>query len=124
MLSVPDGFAAFDPDTGVMEMVAEVEAEIKGNRFNDGKCDPAGRFWAGSMQMDTQAAGGSLYSLDADKRVTRHFGDVTVSNGIVWTHDATKMYYVDSHQPHVFAFDDPHGGHAAPMRLPRATLRR
>ena len=105
MVSVPNGFAAWDPVTNVVKLVAEVEAEIDGNRFNDGKCDPAGRFWAGTMPLDEEEPTGALYSLDAQGQVRRRLRHVTISNGIVWTSDATQMYYIDSNQPHIFAFD-------------------
>lgn len=105
MMAVENGFAAFDPETGAKTLIAEVEAEQKQNRFNDGKCDPQGRFWAGTMHRAESDPSGALYSLDTDHSVTRHFDNVTVSNGIVWTRDATTMYYIDSNQPHIFAFD-------------------
>lgn len=66
-----------------------------GLRMNDGAVDPAGRFLAGSMG-DGAAPVGSLYSRDTDGTVRSLFGDVTISNGIGWSHDGALMYYVDS----------------------------
>ena len=67
-------------------------------RMNDGKCDPAGRFWAGTMAYDYESTpgAGSLYRLDLDGSVTQVLTGVTISNGLDWTPDGRTMYYVDS----------------------------
>ena len=93
MLAVQDGFAAFDPASGALEMLAEPEAHLPGNRFNDGKCDPTGRFWAGSMAYEDQSDQGSVYRMDTDHSVHRMIGDIGISNGIIWSLDARTMYY-------------------------------
>jgi sugar lactone lactonase YvrE len=106
MLAVEQGFAAYDIDSRKLTVIHDPEAHLPGNRFNDGKCDPAGRFWAGTMDMSGERrASGGLYSLDADGTVTKHVEDVQVSNGIVWTSDASTMYYIDTHTCRVDAFD-------------------
>jgi sugar lactone lactonase YvrE len=108
MLAVQEGFAALDFDSGRLTIVSRPEAHIRSNRFNDGKCDPAGRFWAGTMSLTGDAwkeAAGSLYSLEADGRATARLGQVSISNGIAWSTDAKTMYYVDTVLPRVDAFD-------------------
>jgi len=108
MVAVKDGFASLDPDTGEMKMVSSPEAHIPANRFNDGKCDPAGRFWAGTMRLTGdpwKEAAGSLYSLDTGGQATPRLGKVYISNGIVWSADAKTMYFVDTVLPQVDAFD-------------------
>lgn len=108
MLAVQNGFASLDPEAGELTIVNDPEAHIPSNRFNDGKCDPAGRFWAGTMTLTGDAwkeAAGSLYSLDLDGRATPRLGQVNISNGIVWSADAKTMYFVDTVQPRVDAFD-------------------
>ena len=60
-------------------------------RFNDGACDPAGRFWAGTAATDGQTGTGSLYRLDPDGSVTEVFGGVTESNGLGWSPDGTDL---------------------------------
>src|SRR6266487_6483640 len=62
-LAVRDGFALLDLETGAVEPVADVERELVGNRMNDGKCDSAGRFWAGTMALDGRSGAGALYRL-------------------------------------------------------------
>ena len=105
MLAVQDGFAAFDPASGALEMLAEPEAHLPGNRFNDGKCDPAGRFWAGSMAYEDQSDQGSVYRLDTDHSVDKMIEDIGISNGIIWSLDARTMYYTDSLDFAIRAYD-------------------
>lgn len=79
------------------------------NRLNDGKVDPAGRFWAGTMRIDDHMNQftGTLYSLEANHAIRAHWGDGTigVSNGMAWSSDARKFYYVDSPRRLIYAFD-------------------
>jgi len=66
-------------------------------RMNDGGCDPAGAFWCGSMAYDATPGRGSLYRLAPDGSVATMLSGVTVSNGLCWTPDGARAYYVDSH---------------------------
>jgi len=63
--------------------------------MNDGKCDPLGRFWAGSAGKQMEPGAGRLHRLDPDGRCTEMLTDVTVSNGMAWP-DAHTLYYIDS----------------------------
>src|SRR5690625_4881798 len=65
-------------------------------RMNDGCCDPAGRFWAGSMAYDETAHAGSLYRVDPDRSVHRVLGGYTVPNGPAFSPDGRLMYLADS----------------------------
>ncbi len=105
MITVESGFAELNLESGKANVVAQVEAEVTSNRFNDGKCDPAGRFWAGTMDFDLAAGKGALYFLDRNAKVTRVLEHVSCSNGIVWSSDARTMYYIDSVTQRVDAFD-------------------
>lgn len=106
MIAVRDGFASLDLETGAVEMVAE--QKVDGVRFNDGKCDPQGRFWAGTMAYDSTEGAGSLYLIDADFSVRTMIESVSISNGLVWTSDRQTFYYIDSptHQVQAFDYDD------------------
>jgi sugar lactone lactonase YvrE len=66
------------------------------SRMNDGACDPAGRFWAGSMAYDGTPGAGSLYRADPDGTVHRVLGGLTVVNGPAFTPDGTLMYVADT----------------------------
>src|SRR6185295_18002363 len=105
VLAVRDGFARMDLATGRVEMVAEVEAGKADQRMNDGKCDPAGRFWAGTMALDERADAGALYRLDPHGRVQKMIDRVSISNGIDWSGDGRLMYFIDSPAQSVDVFD-------------------
>lgn len=99
------GLAFVDLATGQVTKFAQPEADKPGNRFNDGKCDPAGRFWAGTMSTKGVAEAGSLYVLDTDHRVRKMAEKVSTSNGLVWSLDQRTMYYIDTRLQRVDAFD-------------------
>jgi sugar lactone lactonase YvrE len=83
--------------TGELTPLAEPEAGSGGLvRMNDAVCDPAGRFWAGSMAFDASPGAGSLYRYDLDGSCSRVLREVTISNGIGWSRDGRRMYHVDS----------------------------
>ena len=105
MLALGQGFAAFDLQTGRLSPWASPEKDRPGNRFNDGKCDPAGRFWAGSISLAREEGAASLYCLLPDGSVRTMLEHVTNSNGIAWSPDRTTMYYIDTSTRRVTAFD-------------------
>jgi sugar lactone lactonase YvrE len=104
-LAASDGFSILDPATGAVELVAEVEADVPETTMNDGACDPAGRFWAGTKDDEGRRPLGALYRLDADRYVTRIVPGVTISNGLAWSLDRRTMYYIDSPTYGIDAFD-------------------
>jgi sugar lactone lactonase YvrE len=110
LLARRNGFAMLERDGTVIDLV-DVEPGRAENRMNDGKCDPAGRFWAGSIVLDKNSASAALYRLDADFTTRSVRTGVTVSNGIGWSPDATAMYYIDSLAGgvDVYAYDLPSG---------------
>jgi sugar lactone lactonase YvrE len=105
VLSVESGFWLVDAEAAEPVEFAAVAADRVGMRMNDGKCDPAGRFWSGTMADDEALGAGSVYRLDADGRVTQHIQAVTIPNGIDWSVDARTMYFIDSATRRVDAFD-------------------
>jgi sugar lactone lactonase YvrE len=104
-LAVSDGFSLLDVRTGRVEPIADVDRDVSGTMMNDGKCDPAGRFWGGTRDVEGRQPIGSLYRLDADHRVTRVLSGVTLSNGLDWSPDRRTMYYIDSTTHGIDAFD-------------------
>lgn len=100
-----NGFATFDLDSHELNHIAHPETHLPGNRFNDGKCDPAGRFLAGTMAFEETQGAGSLYSLGSDHQVTTLLEDVTISNGLGWSPDHKTFYYNDSPTRQVLAFN-------------------
>ena len=99
------GFAFLDEASGELSPIADPEAGLTGNRFNDGKCSPDGRFFAGSMSLTRTPGTAALYRLDPDLGVHQVFGPVTTSNGIAWSADGKTVYYIDSPRKEVLAFD-------------------
>jgi sugar lactone lactonase YvrE len=97
--------SAVEPGNGNTETLLEVEADRHDTRFNDGKCDPAGRFWAGTMSMGHPKETGTLYRLDTDLSLHAVLDNVKTSNGLLWTSDAETMYYSDTPTYSIDAFD-------------------
>lgn len=104
MLALAHGFASLDLETEKVEMICDPQPD-GGTRFNDGKCDPAGRFWAGTLDPTDAPERGALYRLDADLSVHTMLPKVSISNGIVWSLDATTLYFIDTPTACVAAFD-------------------
>lgn len=105
LVALQNGIYQFDPETGSKKLIVNPEEGVEGNRFNDGKCDPAGRFWAGTMNMNGKREAGTLYRLNPDSTIHAMIENVSISNGIVWSADATKMYYIDTPTQKVMAWD-------------------
>ena len=114
--ALQDGFYAL-PDEGEPELIAPVEAENPITRLNDGEIDPEGRFWAGTMGWEAELNAGGLYRLDSGGTVTQMLDSITISNGLGWNPDGTRMYYVDTPTMRVDMFDfDPVSGDIANRR--------
>lgn len=96
VLAVRNGFGRYDTKRGVFEMLATIEHKNQSIRFNDGKCDPSGRFWAGTLSEDGSRDVGNLFCLENDLSLTCKISGVGISNGIGWSPEKDKMYYIDS----------------------------
>jgi len=96
VLAADDGFRLLDPGAAETRLFAPVEAENALTRMNDGKVDPAGRFWAGTMARDEGPGLGTLYRLDPDGTTTAMVAPIGISNGLDWSADGTTMYYIDT----------------------------
>jgi sugar lactone lactonase YvrE len=112
-----DGFLAIDPATCRLQDLGDPEPELETNRFNDGKVDREGRFWAGTMDRFEREATGSLYRLDADLKWTRIDSGYRVTNGPAFSLDGRTMYHSDSALQRVYAFDLAEDGRAANRRV-------
>jgi sugar lactone lactonase YvrE len=105
MLAGQHGFAALDLRTHQLRPICDPEQDLPDNRFNDGKCDPAGRFWAGTISLKRQPRTASLYCMEPDHSVRRMLRGLTNSNGIVWSLDRATMYHIDTPTLRVTAYD-------------------
>jgi sugar lactone lactonase YvrE len=103
--ALKNGFGFIDRNSGTVSMIANPEPELPGNRFNDGKCDPKGRFWAGTMSHTDEPEKGGFYLLNQDLSVTKKMERVSISNGLAWSLDQKTFYYIDTPTFTVAAFD-------------------
>lgn len=112
------GFAFWSPETGEFTFLGDPDAdedESETVRFNDGKTDPQGRFWAGKMSARPE---NSLFRLDVDLSIHRMERDITISNGLGWSPDQRTFYYTDSDARTIFAYDfDPANGDLSNRRV-------
>lgn len=106
LAALREGFFRLDPETGGLRPVASAPGhDPREFRFNDGKVDPQGRFWAGTLALDFRPGQSFLYRLDADRSVAVMRRGVSISNGLAWSPDARTLYYVDSPTRLVQRFD-------------------
>lgn len=113
IVTLRSGFAFFDPANGQLKKLHNPEPErtADGNRFNDGKCDASGRFWAGTMDFGASRPTGAMYRYEADGRCERMDDGYAVSNGPTWTADGRTMFFNDTVHQRINAFDlDPATG--------------
>jgi sugar lactone lactonase YvrE len=97
-------FVDLDPATKQEKVRVTLDSELPTNRLNDGKCDPAGRLIAGTMDMNETDPNGNLYSFDG-KQATALLDKITISNGLAWSPDHKTFYYIDTPTREVKAFD-------------------
>lgn len=118
VVALKSGFGLFDPKSGAVEMINDAEAEKLDNRFNDGRCDREGRFFAGSLTYSEDAPVGCLWRLDIDHRATPVLNGITISNGLCWSPDGGTMYHVDTPTREIRAYDyDQEAGQPANPRV-------
>lgn len=92
-------------EDGSSEMLAPIEPDNRKVRINDGKCDPQGRFWVGSVSTEAELGRGTLYCLHPDGDLSAVVPGVSISNGLAWTKDRSTMYFIDTLSMKVDAFD-------------------
>ncbi|NND63545.1 MAG: SMP-30/gluconolactonase/LRE family protein [Flavobacteriaceae bacterium] len=105
VVALDDGIYLINTKTGSLEVLSEVEKDLTLNRFNDGKSDPKGNLWVGSMNLKEDRASGSVYKISETGETTKMIDSVTISNGIVWTQDQKTMYYIDTPTAQIRAYD-------------------
>lgn len=103
--ALQSGFAFIGKKTREIKMIADPESHLPNNRFNDGKCDPAGRFWAGTMSLSEEAGAGSVYTVQNDLTPVKKIEGVTISNGMAWSADHQTFYYIDTPTCEIVAFN-------------------
>ncbi len=121
ILGMASGLYLYGPD-GAYEKL-EVEDLSPRVRFNDGKCDPLGRFWAGTINLFPGEEGiSALYCVLPDRRIKKMLDGVTNSNGLAFTADLRTLYYIDTPTRRVDAFDIAEGEDGFPVLSGRRTV--
>jgi sugar lactone lactonase YvrE len=107
---------AFTDDFTSFDIFASPDAALPGNRFNDGKADRQGRFWAGTMDDRERDPSGTLYRVDDDLAVTAMDGGYRVTNGPAFSPDGRTMYHSDSALQVTYTFDLDSAGNSSNRR--------
>lgn len=105
VLALENGFHLLNLDTEELTFLKDPEEDMPENRFNDGKCDAMGRFWAGTMDKDGESNAGSLYCLDRNLEIRTIESDLGISNGLAWNKENTVFYFIDTPTQSVAAYD-------------------
>ena len=104
LLAQRSGFSFLDWKTGHVTPFASIDLPFD-QRLNDGKCDPAGRFWAGSMSEPARSHNAFLFKLEPDGCVKMVLEGISLSNGMAWSSDGGTMFHADSLEQTVTAYD-------------------
>ena len=104
LLAMRDGLYRFEPTSGERRLLAQPPYDGAKERFNDGKADPQGRLWVGTIYEPRTPAKAALYRW-ADGRLQRMAGDITVSNGLAFSPDGGTLYWSDTQAHRIYAFD-------------------
>ena len=118
VVALREGLCLADRDGRIERKVADAPYDPHHHRFNDGRCDPRGRFFVGTMNEQRDGPSGALYRLDPDYSLHRVFGDITISNGLAFAPDGRTMYHADTPAHVVRAFHhDPDSGEISRPRV-------
>lgn len=93
---------------GALEPLVTLPYDPATVRANDGKCDAQGRFWVGTIDETKTQRAAALFSIDGrggSVRVQRHAGDALTANGLAWSPDSRTLYWADTPQHLVHAWD-------------------
>ena len=104
VLATERGIVLADPDLATFEPLAQLELDPT-VRTNDGGCDPLGNFVIGTMNYNGNSGMGAVYRVKSDGEVTQILSPVTISNGIQWSADGTRVFYIDTPTKRVDVFD-------------------
>jgi sugar lactone lactonase YvrE len=105
VVALRDGIWLADSDGKLERKLVDAPYDTRSHRFNDGRCDRQGRFFAGTMNEARDSASAALYRLETRGALTRILGDMTISNGLAWSPDGRTMYHADTPTRTIRAFD-------------------
>lgn len=105
LVALRDGFFFFDLETSDAKSLGDPEDSLPYTRFNDGKCDRKGRFWAGTMDEGFPKKRAALYRFNPDRTLIKMISNIGISNGLGWSPDNKIFYYTDSADHAIYAYD-------------------
>ena len=111
VLGLQGGIARYNLASETLSWLIDVEKDLPTHRCNDGKVDTKGRLWFGTLQMDFQEGVGSLYCINERLLLDKKLGKCTIANGLAWSPDNTRLYFIDSpaNKVQCFVFDESTG---------------
>ena len=115
--TITDGYAFIDLDEKSADPIQLPESDLANNRFNDGKVDASGRYWAGTMDTGQTLETGALYRLDADLSVVKADDGYIICNGPTFSLDNTIIYHTDSIKRRIYALDMSPAGELSGKRV-------
>jgi sugar lactone lactonase YvrE len=105
LLALETGLATFNTVRGTTTLHNVLENNDPLLRFNDGKCDPNGNFWIGTMHKAFIAGTGNVYRVSPDYSASLQIRNTAISNGMAWSPNRSRFYYIDSPTYQVVSFD-------------------
>ena len=118
ILAMRSGFYFLGHWGGRLRPISDPEAHLPANRFNDGRCDVAGRFLAGTIYPPKDRGGANLYSLDPDLQVSHLESDILTSNGIAFSPNDRRLYFSDTPRYVIYCYEyDSETGKASNRRV-------
>ena len=105
LMAARSGLAFYEPESGAFERLLDPEPDLPDNMLNDGRCDRRGRFWVGSMDKMQDKPNGRLHRFDPDHTCHTLERDFWVPNSLAWSPDDRVMYFADSHEHVIYAYD-------------------
>lgn len=104
LLALESGLAFFDEENKTITPLENTITLGEGTRSNDGKCDPAGRFWFGSLDYDLEKGSGNLFCLNSELKVEKKLDQLTIPNGMAWNSQDEKFFFIDTIARELYSF--------------------
>jgi len=105
ILAMRSGFYFLDHWGERLKFISDPESHLPTNRFNDGRCDVAGRFLAGTIYPPKDHGGANLYSLDSNLQVAQLESNILTSNGVAFSPDNRRLYFSDTPRHLIYYYD-------------------
>jgi len=105
LLALQSGLAFFDESSGNITPIENNFSLSDGTRSNDGKCDPAGRFWLGTLDYDLEEGSGNLFCVNSDLAVGKKLDQLTIPNGMAWNKNADRFFFIDTIERELYSYN-------------------